>query len=383
MSDRKEVVIVGMLNSIHLARWVTQFASEPVDFVLIPSTPFKTVHPLILKAQEGSKRAGATYELVGHPLFHSKLIWLADRLFGLRLRGRALAKILGRRNPDFLHVLELQNAGYLVLDALVSWRKFKTEIILTNYGSDIYWFQQFPGHLTRIKALLSIANRYSAECERDVDLALDYGFQGRVLPVIPNAGGFPVEELSRTTELPKARETLMIKGYDGWVGRARLALEAVDALQDELRDYEIVVYSADRTTLKRVASLKKSTGLRISVFKKNSISHDQMMAKFRQAKLYIGISLSDGISTSLLEALVSGCIPIQTSTACTERWFDDGVEGVVVRDFEVQTIVSAIRSGMNIADKRTREDLTELQSKLSGKLSERNVFQLARTYYEA
>jgi hypothetical protein len=38
--------------------------------------------------------------------------------------------------------------------------------------------------------LLVLADIYSCECQRDVALAKSLGFNGRVLPIIPNAGEF-------------------------------------------------------------------------------------------------------------------------------------------------------------------------------------------------
>jgi hypothetical protein len=381
MPIRKTIVIVGMLNSVHLARWVTQFAAEPIDFVLIPSTPTGSIHPLIVRAKDAHTANGATFNVATSFVLHSKAIWVLDKVLGLGIRGRIVARILSSVEANFVHILEFQHAGYLFLDSLRRNSRLNAEVIVTNYGSDIYWFRQYPRDLKKIKDLLAVADRYSAECQRDVDLAVGYGFKGRVLPVIPNAGGFSTNELSINTDEAKRRKKIMIKGYDGWVGRARLALDAVERIQDELQAYEIVVYSADRSTVRRVRELQKRTKLRISLYRKNALTHDEMLDHFRSSKLYLGVSLSDGISTSLLEALVSGCVPIQTFTACTDGWFMDGEEGVVLRDFEADTVVEAIRSGIQIADNFDREKRAGLQSRLSAKLLDETIFDLARTYY--
>jgi hypothetical protein len=382
MLNRKTVLVVGMLNSVHLARWVDQFAAEPIDFVMVPSTPTKIVHPLILQRQRNPSPQGARYQVVSKTFLHSKAIWVVDRLLGLGIRGRSLARVLKQFEADFIHVLEFQNAGYLLLSALEYVSKPNAQIIATNYGSDIYWFQQFPRHLRRIRRLLSVADRYSAECQRDVYLATKYGFKGRVLPVIPNAGGFPSQEFEHLSEETKSRKNIMIKGYDGWVGRARFALAALAGMENDLRDYEITVYSADRSTLKRVKELQDKTELNITAFKKNSMSHSEMMAKFRSAKIYIGISLSDGISTSLLEALVSGAVPIQTYSACTDGWFTDGIDGVILKDLEVPSVIRSIKSGLEIADQYDQEKMFGSQSRLKSKLLNANIFQLAKNFYE-
>jgi hypothetical protein len=42
------------------------------------------------------------------------------------------------------------------------------------------------------------------------------------------------------------------------------------------------------------------------------------------SRIYIGCSISDGISTSFLEALTKGVYPIQTNTSCAGEWIDKG-----------------------------------------------------------
>jgi glycosyltransferase involved in cell wall biosynthesis len=70
-----------------------------------------------------------------------------------------------------------------------------------------------------------------------------------------------------------------------------------------------------------------------------------MLDLFASARIYVGISLSDGISTSLLEAMAMGAFPIQTSTACVDDWFVSPQQGVSV---DVMTSV-AVAQGLSRA----------------------------------
>ena len=60
----------------------------------------------------------------------------------------------------------------------------------------------------------------------------------------------------------------------------------------------------------------------------------------------LGVSLSDGISTSLLEAMVSGCFPIQTGTSCADEWVVDGGTGMIVDVDDVPGIAEALRRAL-------------------------------------
>jgi glycosyltransferase involved in cell wall biosynthesis len=44
----------------------------------------------------------------------------------------------------------------------------------------------------------------------------------------------------------------------------------------------------------------------------------------------VGHSLSEGISTSMLEAMAMGAIPIQTCTSCADEWIINGEAGFLV-----------------------------------------------------
>ena len=77
--------------------------------------------------------------------------------------------------------------------------------------------------------------------------------------------------------------------------------------------------------------MASETGLDITAHAKRALSHQQVPELFAKSKIYVGLSESDGISTSMLEATAMGAIPMQTSTACGDEWFKDS--GVAVAKF--------------------------------------------------
>jgi glycosyltransferase involved in cell wall biosynthesis len=344
--SRKRVVLVCMVDSIHVARWISQFEPNEVEFTLFPSTPNRRVHSMIkdMMVNNGNIKIVPFGGKLSIPL------WGLDLVFSDYVRGWLLRGILKQTKPDFVHALELQHGGYITSRALED-TSIKTPFIATNYGSDIYWFQQFPKHLAKIKRLLARADRYSAECNRDVDLAKNYGFSGEVMPVFPNAGGFTKEQLNRDLIPTSERKVIAIKGYEGWVGRASVAVDALYALTTELADYKIIFYSCNAKTIRLVKRLKRTTRLNIEWHGKGELSHTQMLDLFASARIYIGISLSDGISTSLLEAMAMGAFPIQTSTACVDDWFKADFSGHRILELDPELLARAVESGLR-ADAR-------------------------------
>ena len=56
-----------------------------------------------------------------------------------------------------------------------------------------------------------------------------------------------------------------------------------------------------------------------------------MLRLHGRARVSIAISIGDGISTALLEAMAMGSFPIQTCTACADEWIIDGKSGFIVQ----------------------------------------------------
>jgi glycosyltransferase involved in cell wall biosynthesis len=349
-----------MVDSIHVARWIAQFEPSEVEFTLFPSTPNRRVHSMIkdMMAKSGNIKIVPFGGKLSMPL------WGMDLIFSDFVRGLLLRRVLKSQEPDFVHALELQHGGYIASRALED-SSIKTQFIATNYGSDIFWFQQFPKHLAKIKKLLARADRYSAECHRDVELAKKYGFTGEVMSVFPNAGGFTEEQLNRPLTPTAERKVIAIKGYEGWVGRASVAVEALYSLTKELADYKIVFYSCNAKTIRFVKKLKRKTGLNIEWHGKGELAHTQMLDLFASARIYVGISLSDGISTSLLEAMAMGAYPIQTSTACVDDWFVEPQQGVSVDRITSVAVAEGLSSALAMDHDLSFQASRENRSKIS------------------
>lgn len=375
--SRKRVILVCMVDSIHVARWISQFDSRDIEFILFPSTPNRVVHPGIQKmmCEQGN------IKIVPFGGFLSIPLWVLDLLFSDFIRGLLLRRVIKVSKPDFVHALELQHGGYITSRALED-KSIETPFIATNYGSDIYWFQQFPKDLKKIKKLLSRANRYSAECNRDVELAKSYGFIGGIMPVFPNAGGFSNDQLNRKLIPTSERKVVAIKGYEGWVGRASVAVEALYSLVEELADYKIIFYSCNFKTIRLVKRLKRKTKLNIEWHAKGHLSHEQMLEIFASARIYVGLSLSDGISTSLLEAMAMGAMPIQTASACVSDWVASPGSPIVINNLDRIEVSTAISKALSMSPELLTKYFNSNRAMIADKASQKHIAAKALTFYK-
>jgi len=373
---KRKILIICMFDSIHSARWLLQFSEQDIDFLLFPSSPHRTVHSELERSLSSSE--GASFRLVPFARYFALPLWILDKFANNFFRGSLLKASIKSFQPSTVHSLELQNAGYLAIRALSAWKPKGLKLLVTNWGSDIFWFQRFPKHKTKLQKLLQLADVYSAECERDVVLARNLGFTGQAMPVIPNADGFSEADFAIPRLDPSERKTIALKGYHGWVGRAKVSLEAVREMSEELRGYKIIVYSANRSVLKLAKQISKQTGLEIKAFGKGAMSHKQVLEMFAKSKIYVGLSESDGISTAMLEAMAMGAIPVQTSTACCDEWFGDS--GVAVHEITVPAVKNAIREGLKLAEDpaNAEKNLKTIKAKASAEMVEK----IALTVYD-
>jgi glycosyltransferase involved in cell wall biosynthesis len=348
-----------MFDSIHAGRWLSQFTDQDIDFTLFPSKKFKRIHPKLAALMKSSEVA--TFS-IAHPVILPKILGYLDflffvkfpKIFKIDFRMFYLRKTLSEKKYDFVHALEIQGAGYLC-DKAITKKDFK--FILTNWGSDIFYFQHLPEHLPRIKSALAKADLYSAECQRDYKLAVELGFKGFQLPCIPNGGGLVNSEVLEIKIPSSKRKNIVVKAYGGQFGRGALAIEAVSKALIENKEFTAYFYSVTDDLIDSIGELvgKFSDRVEFSTTK-NPISNEKLSGIFEKSRLYIGCSASDGISTSFLEALTTGAYPIQTNTSCAGEWVDYGAVASLI-NLNLHELETEIKRA--ISD----DDLVELAGK--------------------
>ena len=367
-----------MSESIHTARWVSQIADEGWDLHLFPSVDQGITHPQ-LRGVDIHHSFYVHHEKTPNVQFHGipvptrGVAWKGIgllRMIDADYRVRQLNRLIKKIQPDIIQSMEFQAGGYLTYKAKMSYRGTFPPWIATNWGSDIYFFRRDKDHEKKIRELLGACDYYSSECQRDIDLAEKMGFRGRYLPVIPNGGGYDVKTMIeyRRDSRPSDRRIVIVKGYQGWAGRALIALEAVESCAELLQGYEIVVYSGTSPNVKmKVQNLREKSGIQISLLPQ--VSHEDLMKLFGRSRIYIGLSISDGISTSLLESMIMGAFPIQSETACGDEWISDGVSGFIVPAEDPEAIAAALRRAL------TDDDLVDQASLINENIARQRLDQ--------
>jgi len=374
------ILFVVRPSSVHSVRWINQVAGCGWDLHVFAASEGPW-HPDFqnVTAYSHSSRAGRMVRgrrLWPLPLGADRVKMLAPRL-PERWSSRAawLARVVRWINPDIVHSLEFQQAGYLTLDAHSLYDGRFPPWVVTNWGSDIYLYGPLTEHIEKIKGILAACDYYACECNRDVELAREYGFTKTALPVLPIAGGFQVDHLAKYRQPgpASARKVIALKGYQHWAGRALVGLRALELCSDQIKagGYTVAVYSAEFDVRLAAERMALRTGIRVEIMP--SATHEDILRLHGKSRVSIGLSISDGLSTSALEAMVMGAFPVQSNTSCLTEMVRDRESALMVPPEDPLEVATAIRRALS--DDAMVDRAAELNMRLAAERLDYRVIQ--------
>ena len=356
------ILFVAMVNSIHTARWINQIADQGWDIHLFPSQDSDinpelrniTIHDRLVRSVNTGKNVkqgkSLPWPLPGSANLANRAISRLRRVEFARwtkARNQRLARLIDKIEPDIIHSLEMQHAGYLTFEAMKICQSKFPPWMLSIWGSDLYLFSRLAGHVSKIRAALSACNYFGAECQRDLDLAKTLGFQKETLPRLPMFGGFDLDTLRRLWQPGpiSARRLIVLKGYQDWAGRSLVGLRALELCADVLKEYRIAIPVASEDVKLAAELMSSRTGIPVDIIP--PYSNLEILKLHGRARTSIGLSISDGLPASFAEALVMGSFPIQSCTSCADEWIEDGKTGLIVPPEDPEPIAAAIRRAVS------------------------------------
>ena len=375
------ILFVTLGESIHVARWIKQLEGQDWDIHVFPYSAYDGIHPELENVtvhnlvQRPKQNVSATVRQTGLswplPRGRRSATALIQNFDHFKQPAR-LARLIRSLRPDVIHSLEMQRCGYLTFTSrkqlngqqLPPW-------IYSSWGSDIFFFGRRPDHQPKIREVLSMCDYFIADCQRDVQLARDFGLRGEVLGVFPVSGGFDLQQMKQFgSGIPIAdRKVIAIKGYQSeeWGGRALNALEALRMIAAQLEDFEVVVYSATQDVRQHAENLAQDIGIKLSVLPQ---SHSHEIVKLMgRARIAIGIGLADGTPVAMLEAMIMGAFPIQSDTVSTAEWIRDGENGLLVPPEQPEVIARAIQRAL------TDDELVEQAARVNADIAAEQLSQ--------
>lgn len=389
-----KILFVAMPNSIHTTRWISQLAVSHWKIHLFSALDIAELHPdlkqITYHLSPGAlidKNEKCIVKTVNWylPRFKGKIYTIYHRLFyGILMRlfprivtpHNALSKVIKKMKPDIVHTLQTTFAGNLLQKSLNQGLKKNFTWVHSTWGSDLVLFGRIKAEKENTRRVLENCDFFLAESNRDSKLAKKMGLKGHLLPHIPAYGGFKEnkENYTRTS----LRKRIILKGYQSWSGRSLVGLRALERCRDLMSDYEIVIYSIldDVELAAELSAL--DYGLKFKILSKQ-ISHVELMDYFKSSRIYIGLSISDGLPSSLFEAMAYGAFPIQSKYSCADEWIEHGNTGLLTEANDTDVVEMDLRKALmdnDLVDNASVINTNKIRNELNYKKIQDKVIQM-------
>jgi glycosyltransferase involved in cell wall biosynthesis len=144
-----------------------------------------------------------------------------------------------------------------------------------------------------------------------------------------------------------------------------LLIRALSLMHDGLPSYETIFAGPgpDLEKAQKLADQVLSPNQRRNVKFLGGVSRDGLAKLLREAHVYVSVSLSDGASLSLTEALSCGAFPILSNIPANQEWFDPKANnGILVSTDDPSQLARALARA--IVDETLRRDGGEYNRRL-------------------
>ena len=333
-----KVLIVAM-RSIHTIRWVSQLenSGHEVHWFDILNGGRINEWPWVTQHTDWRYKFG---DFKGR-FFLKKYLPVIHRLFENDVE-KEFEKLFQIIKPDVVQSIVMYNCCVPIFSVMQRNKHIKW--IYSAWGNDLFYYRNVPAYRKDILKVLPKIDYMFADCKRDITIAKELGFQGKVLGVFPGGGGYKINEYAKYSKPLLDRDIILVKGYEQRFGRALNVIEALVNIKTDLTNYRIVVFGADDEFHSRYSSLEGTEFIDV----KSRLKHKDVLKLLGESIVYIGNSISDGMPNTLLEAIIMGAFPIQSNPGgASAEIIENGKNGLLIEDCEnIELIATLIKTAI-------------------------------------
>lgn len=333
------------MPSLHFFRWTEQLKEAGHDVFWFDITGYSNKANRIdwVEQKVGWK---PKWNFPGRIFIKKNLsfIYHIFQYFNERTVAVVFEQYLREVKPDVVHSFAMHISCFPILEVMKRYNDIKW--VYSSWGSDLYARKNSEIGKHIINMTLPHLDFLFTDCHRDFEIAKQNGFTGHFLGVFPGGGGYDLNLLESNNILFEKRDLILVKGYQGIHGKCIEVLKILSTIENELLNYKIVVFGAN---LEVVSFFNQSNAYQnIDIVLMEQITHQEVLKFMGRAKFYIGYSESDGIPNTLLEAICSGCIPLQSNPGgATSELIKDDFNGFIL---DMNNIKSQILNALSRAD---------------------------------
>jgi glycosyltransferase involved in cell wall biosynthesis len=346
IAKESKILLVGMLDSPHFQKWLSIVQQEfPSRQLLIFPSDRPRLYLANLKCHKKNFRSKTKiFKILPNIKINFALYYLFDLTIGPKWRSYCLARYIIKYRPEVIHFHEMQHGAYL-FNSIANYRKMPkiSRKIVSTWGSDLTLYSWVNEHMLQIRSCFTWVDVLTAEKKNELKDASKLGFNGKfIAPVYINLGQMPLKNTKFVN--PSERRVILIKGHQSDTGRSLNVLHVLSTISSQLKDFEIIVYSASIPTQIQVDLLRNKNQIDIKIMPK--VQHSEMAKAFEKARVSISLAVSDGLPGVLVEAMAAGAFPIQSKNSAGGEFLLSGKSGFLVDPWDLNGIKKAIISAV-------------------------------------
>jgi len=270
-------------------------------------------------------------------------------------RGRRLRATFDRVNPDVVHALRIP---YEAMAAAAACPR-NVPLAVSIWGNDLTLHassSRVTGRFTR--KVLARADVLFADCQRDIDLARDWGLRPNAqTALLPGGGGVCVDRIvagaglseRHLSELLNSDCRLIVnpRGSREYV-RNDVLLEALAMLDADL-DPRVRLVFVDAVHDRALRRSIEERALSKRAIVTGKVPRDEVLALFVRTEIYASITAHDGTPNSLLEAMAAGAVPVCGDLPSIREWVTHGLNGFLGTSDDHRSVAEALRLALDLS----------------------------------
>jgi glycosyltransferase involved in cell wall biosynthesis len=286
--------------------------------------------------------------------------------------ANTLREMTVRIQPDLVHAMRIPYEGIIASNAMRRNTRsggggIKSPLLISVWGNDL----TLHGRSTSVmgnytsQALHDCAALHT-DCQRDLDLAIEFGFSStKPSIVLPGGGGvklcvfYPAEELSKDGEDHHWVDEIPVtiinpRGFRAYV-RNDTFFQAIPMVLTKYPKVRFVCPGmADEAQAHKWI---EELGISAQVELLPKQSQMELANLFRRSQISVSITTHDGTPNTLLEAMACGCFPIAGDIQSLHEWINPGENGLLVDPGDSNALAMAIQEVISQPElrKKTRE----------------------------
>lgn len=260
-----------------------------------------------------------------------------------RLRG-----FIERVKPDLVHAMRIPYEGMLAADAYTG-----IPLIVSSWGND------FTLHASSTRLMshytnwtMQVADALHADCQRDVRLAKEWGFEaGKPTLVAPGNGGVRGNIFYPPAKPVEEPVIINPRGFRPYVCNEAFFKAIPLVLEKQPAAKFIFALMAGES---QAVQWTRELGIGHAVELLPPLSHSEMADAFRRAQIVASPSVHDGTPNTLLEGIACGCFPVAGELESIREWITPDKNGLLFDATNPRSIAEALISAIenkNLRDK--------------------------------